>query len=774
MIMANQVNKQHELTINISAQSRTNLITNTTFFSMDVETAKKIINFTHNNAPVDLTDTTVLLAFEFVGNGSSKIIDSTDGSLVITNPELGQCEVILPNHFYEYTGQVLIHAYIKFNDGRSLDAGVIMTEFEESWLDKELEEMTDFYVRRFENLAEELRDHAAKLKNELNHRMDDIQKRLNEVDDFRGPQGIQGIQGERGPQGIPGNLSGTLPWESVINRPTTFPPTSHAHTIDEIENLQDKFDKIFDESTLEHQINHDLTIENTRSGKLINRSLEGQTFVNLWSDRREDFINTFHANIRLNKNEVSETRNSHVNGATRHMDLDESIFVNGRRYTAMILVEESNRSVIGLEVRQNSGSTLNSQRLTRSIGNTLINFIADTGQNFRFRVAHNIEVDEAILNAEFRFKVLILEGDHSEEFMRNHMNLPPRKFVSVGDGVDEFGITTVGENLFDGAWVRGTFRNTDGRELEHQTVIRTGFIRILNQSLRVQSFENLPFTFHWFDKDKRQIGTNSARNNTNTAVPPANALYTRIRRSSDGVASPLDLSFSVAYDRISPDVPHQSTSTTIEYRGTDGEWKTLVLRSITVDGDVLLADEVTETEYIQRIVEVDLASAPLSATSADNLADGLSAYLIEIATSANAVVGFDARAVVCNKLPTINSNAVQMCRLAGARRHIQINLLTATVADISQLRRHLIDNNYQFLVPLAEPRKYPIRMRSLSSFEPVTNVQMSTGLVQPRFRFKIAQSLSERLCLAESKIRKLTELVQGLLNKSDGNNGFGH
>ena len=182
------MNKQHELTINISAQSRTNLITNTTFFSMDVETAKKIINFTHNSAPVDLTDATVLLGFEFVGNGTSKIIDSMDGSLVITNPELGQCDLMLPNHFYKYTGQVLIHVYIKFSDGRSLDAGVIMTEFEESWLDQELEEMTTFYVKRFEDLAREIRNRENVLRAELEAEFDgvraEIENAKNEVRSF--------------------------------------------------------------------------------------------------------------------------------------------------------------------------------------------------------------------------------------------------------------------------------------------------------------------------------------------------------------------------------------------------------------------------------------------------------------------------------------------------------------------------------------------------------------------------------------------------------------
>ena len=160
----NQVNKQHELTINISPGSRSNMVTNTTFFSMDVKTAKKIINFVQNNNPVDLTDATVMLGFEFVGAGASKIIDSKDGSVVIENAEAGVCSVVLPNHLYDYEGQVLVHVYIIYQDGRSLDCGIIVTEFEESWLDRELPQMSDFYVKRFEDLAQEVQNRADELK----------------------------------------------------------------------------------------------------------------------------------------------------------------------------------------------------------------------------------------------------------------------------------------------------------------------------------------------------------------------------------------------------------------------------------------------------------------------------------------------------------------------------------------------------------------------------------------------------------------------------------
>jgi len=139
----NQALKQHELTINISPQSRSNITTNTTFFSMDVKTGKKIINFVQNNQPVDLTHATVKLGFELVGAEKSKVVDSKEGTVTIDNAQAGRCSVILPNHLCDYEGQVLIHVYITYEDGSSLDCGVIVTEFETSWLNRELIEMSE-------------------------------------------------------------------------------------------------------------------------------------------------------------------------------------------------------------------------------------------------------------------------------------------------------------------------------------------------------------------------------------------------------------------------------------------------------------------------------------------------------------------------------------------------------------------------------------------------------------------------------------------------------
>ena len=58
-----------------------------------------------------------------------------------------------------------------------------------------------------------------------------------------GPQGIQGLTGPQGPQGIQGPIgpagpagSGGGDWNTLLNKPSTFPPSAHSHTATEISN----------------------------------------------------------------------------------------------------------------------------------------------------------------------------------------------------------------------------------------------------------------------------------------------------------------------------------------------------------------------------------------------------------------------------------------------------------------------------------------------------------------------------------------------------------
>lgn len=192
--------KYHELDMNISAVRKANVVTNTTFFSYDQRTGKKIINIKLNDAPLDLTGAEVILGFDYVEHDASKIYTSDDDCLTIEDPVAGRCTIILPNDLYEYWGEVLVHVFVRLPDGRSFDAGVIVTKFLESWLDRDLEELQQFYVQRFEDLRANILARAQ----ELADRISDLEADVSQLVGPPGPQGTQGERGERGERGEQG------------------------------------------------------------------------------------------------------------------------------------------------------------------------------------------------------------------------------------------------------------------------------------------------------------------------------------------------------------------------------------------------------------------------------------------------------------------------------------------------------------------------------------------------------------------------------------------
>jgi len=161
------INKTHELVIDINARSRENIITDTTFFTMDIGTGEKIISFTRNHQAFDLTNVEVLVGFHYLETDTSKIIATDDGSVAVIDGPGGKCSVSIPNHIFDYEGDVLVHVYLKFGNGQSLDAGIIATRFERSWLDVELPAMNDFYVKRFEDLDRYIREKAAGMRADI-------------------------------------------------------------------------------------------------------------------------------------------------------------------------------------------------------------------------------------------------------------------------------------------------------------------------------------------------------------------------------------------------------------------------------------------------------------------------------------------------------------------------------------------------------------------------------------------------------------------------------
>lgn len=168
-----------EITLNKTAEKRSSPVpTNTEFFSYDQRVAKKTINFQFKGEPLDLSEANVILGFDFVTAGHSVIFESADESIVIEDPAAGKVNVMLPNDIYAYSGSVIIYVFVEFSNGQSLDYPAFSTEFQESWIDQDLEEMAQFYVKRFEDLRNLVLEQASG----IDHDLTEFENRIEQIE----------------------------------------------------------------------------------------------------------------------------------------------------------------------------------------------------------------------------------------------------------------------------------------------------------------------------------------------------------------------------------------------------------------------------------------------------------------------------------------------------------------------------------------------------------------------------------------------------------------
>ena len=235
----NENTKIHDLIIDINPNKREKVINSRTqFFTMDEKTGEMSIQFTRQGLQFDLSDATVLVGFHFVDKSASKVIDSEGGSVKIIDATGGRCSIQIPSHVYGYEGEVIIHIYLKFENGQSLDCGVIATRFERSWLDEETAEMETVYVERFENLAREIRKRADDLQRLLDG-VDSSVVRQAEFEEHKAEFNTH-VNERNNPHGVTVNQIGAA-------------PVSHSHQISQITGLQADLNSRLPSSSLRMQ-----------------------------------------------------------------------------------------------------------------------------------------------------------------------------------------------------------------------------------------------------------------------------------------------------------------------------------------------------------------------------------------------------------------------------------------------------------------------------------------------------------------------------------------
>lgn len=153
---AQGVFKVSKATIGISSTSIPIVQTNTIFMSHDVGTAKQIIEFTQRDEPIDFRKTTeVIIAYEFP--------DIDVGERVISykvkdkNKDRSSIEFILERVVLDVgTTRVNQYIYLLFDDGTSIDVGIVVFNLNRSFIDSNIDNIEEFYIRKLEDVKEYL------------------------------------------------------------------------------------------------------------------------------------------------------------------------------------------------------------------------------------------------------------------------------------------------------------------------------------------------------------------------------------------------------------------------------------------------------------------------------------------------------------------------------------------------------------------------------------------------------------------------------------------
>lgn len=153
---AKGVFKVSKSTIGVSTTSVPIVETEAIFMSHDIGTAKQIFEFKQRDEFIDFSKATeVVIAYEFP--------DINVGERVISykvedkNRERSRVEFILEGKVLDVgTTRVNQYVYLLFSDGTSMDAGIVVFNLNRSFIDSNIDNIEEFYIRKLDDVRESL------------------------------------------------------------------------------------------------------------------------------------------------------------------------------------------------------------------------------------------------------------------------------------------------------------------------------------------------------------------------------------------------------------------------------------------------------------------------------------------------------------------------------------------------------------------------------------------------------------------------------------------
>ncbi|WP_325811264.1 BppU family phage baseplate upper protein [Enterococcus innesii] len=161
--------------------------------------------------PVDLLGTKVRLLFIVRENGEDKEFKTLDEEIVTESSLNGIVRYIIPDRLMGYQGIVDGWIYLDFPDGSKTDEVHFKFTIARSKIDDAFLDAGDFYIKDFEEIKNQVNQSATEAMALIDSTKSEIEDKLNNLEELRGPKGDTGPMGPQGVQGPKGEKGDTGP-----------------------------------------------------------------------------------------------------------------------------------------------------------------------------------------------------------------------------------------------------------------------------------------------------------------------------------------------------------------------------------------------------------------------------------------------------------------------------------------------------------------------------------------------------------------------------------
>ena len=545
--------------------------------------------------------------------------------------------------------------------------------------------------------------------------------------------------------------------------PKSLGATVNTHT-EQINNLNKELDRVkkLEENTVSTvETESDFTtVEATSNGYFEDVKLEGKTLVNL---ARLDNLYVNHAEISDNVITLTQ-KDVDQNIAFRSSNIPFDS--NDKTYTIFVNVLSNT-----CDGASSGIVSLNPSGLGK--GDYALNYTGTTLQPkatglFTIKAMSRSVTSDILFHAclrksstdtpigSIKFQVMILEGDHTQN--------PPSYFEglkSVGDGTDEIVVSSVNENLFDGALTYGYTLDDMGSNVVNSDRFYTDLIEVKYGI--TYSVPTGCVAFAKYTENKKPLGNSMG----STLTIPYDCKYIRIIGS---VGANHDKNIMLTINSQTTEyTPHKSDKKRLLFYNNETQtWEKPILR----EWDSIEKHSNGKYYYHQRSVEVVLNGSENWGLNAGWSGEEMSTNSYYLTTDDQKTAGLMAKSkgatnIISEVMPTvfINNTSFDSDCVSG-ENHTGAIYIRINKSKVSNgIKPYLQQNPMRVVYQLAQEKVYECTNIDLITYANETNYVVNSGAIVPKTTLKVHNNISNVVNILQEKVSLLeNKFIQGLKN----------